>query len=125
MLLQRILANTPWKALSGSLLRCAVGLRWEFSFNRGAPQSASWSVWRSATAARRQFIGLTERTTVLCPPWHLNLGLWLPQWAAPWETARVSFASVKVWQYDDPGDVQGVLIDDIPKNFDAEGRPLR
>ena len=57
----------------------------------------------------------------------LNLGVWLPQWAgpAPWETARVSFASVKVWQYDDPGDVRGVLIDDIPDNFDPEGRPLR
>lgn len=48
----------------------------------------------------------------------LNLGIWLPQWAgeAPWKTARVSFASIRVWQYDDPGDVRGVLVDDITNN---------
>ena len=57
----------------------------------------------------------------------LNLGVWLPGWAgpAPWETATVSFASVRVWQYDDPGDVRGVLVEDITDNFDEQGHPLR
>ncbi|MCA9030354.1 MAG: hypothetical protein KDA69_09135 [Planctomycetaceae bacterium] len=56
----------------------------------------------------------------------LNLGVWLPKWAgpAPWKTARVSFASVKVWQYDDPGDVRGVLVDDITDNFGPDGAEL-
>jgi hypothetical protein len=57
----------------------------------------------------------------------LNLGVWLPDWAgpAPWKTARISFASVKVWQYADEGDVRGVLLDDIGDSFDKTGRPLR
>ena len=57
----------------------------------------------------------------------LNLGVWLPDWAgpAPWKTAKVSFASVKVWQYGDEGDVRGVLTEDIGDSFDREGRPLR
>jgi hypothetical protein len=56
----------------------------------------------------------------------LNLGVWLPQWAgpAPWETAEVRFASVRVWQYDDPGDVRGVLVDDITNNFTPDGHRL-
>lgn len=50
----------------------------------------------------------------------LNLGVWLPAWGgpAPWKTARVSFASVKVWQYDDPGDVRGVITEDIQNSPD-------
>ena len=57
----------------------------------------------------------------------LNLGVWLPDWAGPaaWKTARISFASVKVWQYDDPGDVRGVLVDPIDDSFDQNGKPLR
>jgi hypothetical protein len=57
----------------------------------------------------------------------LNLGIWLPEWAgpAPWETAEVRFASVRVWQYDDPGDVRGVLVDDIDDNFRPDGQRLR
>jgi hypothetical protein len=57
----------------------------------------------------------------------LTLGIWLPDWAgpAPWQTATVSFASVKVWQYDDEGDVRGILTRDCPDNFDKDGRPLR
>ena len=45
----------------------------------------------------------------------LNLGVWLPDWAgaAPWKTARISFASIKVWQYGDEGGVRGILVDDI------------
>jgi hypothetical protein len=57
----------------------------------------------------------------------LNLGVWLPAWAgpAPWKTAAISFASVKVWQFDDPGDVRGVLTEDIGDSFAPDGRPLR
>lgn len=49
----------------------------------------------------------------------LNVGIWLPEWGgpAPWVTASIAFASIKVWQYDDPGDVRGVLRDDISNNF--------
>jgi len=56
----------------------------------------------------------------------LTIGVWLPKWAgeAPWETATLSVASVKVWQYDDPGDVRGILTSDAPDNFDREGRPI-
>lgn len=62
---------------------------------------------------------------VPCMAAQLNLGIWLPQWAgpAPWKTASVSFASVKIWQYDDAGDVRGILVDDIGSNFDAQGKP--
>jgi hypothetical protein len=57
----------------------------------------------------------------------LTMGVWLPDWAgeAPWKTSRVSFASVKVWQYDDPGDVRGILTKSLRDNFDAKGRELR
>ncbi len=57
----------------------------------------------------------------------LNLGVWLPTWAgkAPWDTMTVKFASIKVWQYNDPGDVKGVLIEDITNNFDNKGNPLK
>jgi hypothetical protein len=55
----------------------------------------------------------------------LNIGIWLPPWAgpAPWKTASVSFASIKIWQYDDAGDVRGILVDDLNSNFDAKGKP--
>lgn len=57
----------------------------------------------------------------------LNMGVWLPDWAgpAPWKTASVKFASVKAWQYDDPGDVRGVIHEDLRDNFDAEGKPIK
>jgi hypothetical protein len=57
----------------------------------------------------------------------LNLGVWLPDWAGPaaWKTATISFASVKVWQYDDEGDVRGVLVDPIGDSFGPDGKPLR
>ena len=53
--------------------------------------------------------------------------VWLPDWAgpAPWKTAHIRYASVKVWQYDDPGDVRGVLTADIGDSFAPDGRPLR
>ncbi|HYG34708.1 MAG TPA: hypothetical protein VEC99_07990 [Clostridia bacterium] len=61
---------------------------------------------------------------VPCMAAQLNIGVWLPEWAgpAPWKSASVSFASVKIWQYEDEGDVRGVLQDDISSNFDAKGR---
>jgi hypothetical protein len=56
----------------------------------------------------------------------LTLGVWLPTWAgaADWEIASVSFAAVKVWQYDDPGDVRGILTASIQDKFDEKGRPI-
>jgi hypothetical protein len=49
----------------------------------------------------------------------LTIGVWLPQWGgpAPWQKATVSFSSVKIWQYDDAGDVRGVLTQDVPANI--------
>jgi len=57
----------------------------------------------------------------------LNIGVWLPNWAgkAEWKTARVSFASVKIWQYDDPGDVRGILTADLDDNYDKSGNALK
>lgn len=45
----------------------------------------------------------------------LYLGIWLPDWAgpAPWKNADVKISSVRIWQYDDPGDVRGVLDGDL------------
>lgn len=62
-----------------------------------------------------------------CMAAQLTLGIWLPNWGgpAPWKTSTVSFGPVKVWQYHDPGDVRGVLTDDLKDNFDPEGRPIR
>ncbi|HSU67197.1 MAG TPA: hypothetical protein VLJ39_10010, partial [Tepidisphaeraceae bacterium] len=56
---------------------------------------------------------------VPCMAAQLTVGIWLPDWAgkAPWETASVSFASVRVWQFDDAGDVRGVLTEDVPSSF--------
>jgi hypothetical protein len=58
-------------------------------------------------------------SNVPCMAAQLTLGVWLPAWGgpAPWRTARVSFGPVRVWQYDDPGDVRGVLTEDVPPNF--------
>lgn len=57
----------------------------------------------------------------------LNLGMWLPEWAgsAAWKTAVIRFGTIKVWQYDDPGDVKGVLTEDITNNFDAAGKAVK
>ena len=37
----------------------------------------------------------------------------------------VRFDCVRVWQYNDPGDVKGVLTDDIDDNFDKKGQPWK
>lgn len=57
----------------------------------------------------------------------LNLGVWLPGWGgpAPWKQSTVSFASVKIWQYGDEGEVRGIITDNIDDNFAADGRPLK
>jgi hypothetical protein len=57
----------------------------------------------------------------------LTMGVWLPDWAgtAKWKTASVSFAAVKVWQYDDQGDVRGVLTASLKDNFDKSGKPVK
>jgi hypothetical protein len=64
---------------------------------------------------------------VPCMAAQLTLGVWLPNWAGPaaWKTASVSFASIKVWQYGDPGDVRGVLTEDLKDNFEAGGTPRK
>lgn len=57
----------------------------------------------------------------------LNLGIWLPDWAGPadWKTAEVRFANIQIWQYEDEGDLRGLLSSDIPDNFDPQGNPLK
>lgn len=57
----------------------------------------------------------------------LSIGVWFPSWggASPWAESNVSIASVKVWQFGDPGDVLGILIEDVPDNMDAKGNPLK
>ncbi len=49
----------------------------------------------------------------------LTLGVWLPEWGgpAPWKVAEVAFGPVRVWQYNDPGDVRGVIVSDVADNF--------
>ena len=88
-----------------------------------------YAVYRGDEALHWIDGNFVARNTIFVPAMaaQLNLGVWLPDWAgpAPWKTARVSYASVKVWQYDDPGDVRGVLIDAIGDSFDKDGRPLR
>jgi hypothetical protein len=56
---------------------------------------------------------------VPCMAAQLTMGVWLPGWGgpAPWQTAQVFFGPVKIWQYDDPGDVRGILTEDVPPNF--------
>ena len=73
-----------------------------------------------------RFIG-ENKTFVPVMGGQLNLGVWLPKWAgpAPWKTAAVYFARVRVWQYGDPGDVLGILTEDITDNFGKDGQPLR
>lgn len=73
-----------------------------------------------------KYVG-TNPTFVPAMAAQLNIGGWLPEWggAAPWSESSISVASVKVWQFDDPGDVRGVLTEDIGDNMDAAGMPLK
>ena len=49
----------------------------------------------------------------------LTLGVWLPGWGgpAPWKQSTVSFASVRIWQYGDGGDVRGVITRNITNTY--------
>jgi hypothetical protein len=57
----------------------------------------------------------------------LTMGVWLPGWGgpAPWKQATTSFASVKVWQFGDEGDVLGIITQNIDDNYGADGKPLK
>lgn len=56
----------------------------------------------------------------------MTLGVWLPEWGGPaaWRTAQVRFASIRIWQFDDPGDARGVLSGNLRDNFDKAGRDV-
>lgn len=49
----------------------------------------------------------------------LTMGVWLPDWggAAPWKQSRASFASVRIWQFYDEGDVRGIITENITDTF--------
>lgn len=68
-----------------------------------------------------------SRTFVPCMSAQLTLGVWLPNWGgpAPWKTSTVAFGPVKIWQFDDAGDVRGVLVDDLKDNFSPDGTPRK
>ena len=57
----------------------------------------------------------------------LTMGVWLPGWGgpAPWKQSTTSFASVKIWQFGDVGDVRGVITDNIDNNYAADGKPVK
>ena len=66
-------------------------------------------------------------TFVPCMAAQLTIGVWLPGWGgpAPWKQASVSFASVRVWQFNDEGDVRGVITQNITDNYGSDGKPLK
>ena len=49
----------------------------------------------------------------------LTFGIWLPDWAgpAPWKVSSTSFSTIKVWQFDDEGDVRGILTSGVKDNY--------
>jgi hypothetical protein len=57
----------------------------------------------------------------------LTMGVWLPGWGGPasWKQATTSFASVKVWQFGDEGDVRRIITGNIDDNYGADGSPLK
>lgn len=71
-----------------------------------------------------EYVG-TNREFVPAMAAQLNIGVWFPVWAgaAPWKESSISIASVRVWQFDDPGDIRNVLVDDIGDNMDLLGVP--
>lgn len=60
---------------------------------------------------------------VPCIAAQLSLGVWLPDWAgpAPWKVSRVSFDRIRIWQYNDEGDVKGILSNDQANNIGKDG----
>ena len=73
-----------------------------------------------------RFVG-SNPTHVPAMAGQLNIGVWFPDWGgtAPWEESTISVASVKVWQFGDPGDCHGVLKAGFPDNMDRDGNPLK
>jgi hypothetical protein len=69
-----------------------------------------------------KFIGENTKF-VPCIAAQLSLGVWLPDWAgpAPWQVSRVSFGPVRVWKYNDEGDVKGLISNDQPDNIGKDG----
>lgn len=63
---------------------------------------------------------------VPCIAAQLSLGVWLPDWAgpAPWKVSRVSLGRIRIWQYDDEGDVKGILTSDQADNIGKNGERL-
>ncbi len=57
----------------------------------------------------------------------LNIGVWFPHWGgkAPWSESSMQISSVKVWEFNDAGDVRGILVDDIHDTMDATGAPIK
>lgn len=57
----------------------------------------------------------------------LTMGVWLPGWGgpAPWKQSTASFASVKIWQFNDEGDVRNIIAGDIDNNYGPDGKPLK
>lgn len=68
-----------------------------------------------------------NRKFVPCIAAQLSLGVWLPDWAgpAPWQTSQVTFGPVRIWQYNDEGDVKGLLKNDQPNNIGKDGDLLK
>ena len=71
-----------------------------------------------------KFVGSNDKF-IPCLSAQLNIGVWFPNWAgaAPWKESSMSVASVKIWQYDDEGDVKGIFTNDIGSNMDKNGKP--
>ncbi len=129
----------PIKGVKDSQVAKSKGFYWiqdkavDFGLYLGNPLKRfgrdRYAVCRGLTARHwidGRFIG-ENRTFVPSMSGQLNLGVWLPKWAgpAPWKTASVYFARIRVWQYGDPGDVLGILTEDITDNFGKDGQPLR
>lgn len=92
----------------------------------GPDEYAVYSGLRADHWIDGKYVG-TNPTWVPSMAAQLTMGIWLPNWGGPalWETATASIASVKVWQYDDEGDVRGILTEDVEDNFAPDGQPLK
>jgi hypothetical protein len=73
-----------------------------------------------------KFIGENTKF-VPCIAAQLSLGVWLPDWAgpAPWKVSRVCFDRIRIWQYNDEGDVKGLLTSDQPNNIGKDGELMK
>jgi hypothetical protein len=128
----------PLKGIKDSDVRESEGFYWvatkevPFESTFGNPLKRlgkdDYAVYAGKTATHwidGRFIGQNTKF-VPCMSAQLNLGVWLPKWAgeADWKVSSIQIASVKVWQYGDPGDVLNFLTDDIEDNFKVDGSPI-